>query len=125
MIEIEDEVVNQGYEPAVLMLLYHVNAGYPVVAEGARLIAPPATVVGRDEVSEARLADHERFGPPTDGFPPTVYEHRLCRARGRWATVGIVNSGHTPTNGIALSVSFQPRHCPASGNGGCSRRGCT
>ena len=49
LIEIEDEVVNQGYEPAVLMLLYHVNAGYPVVAEGARLIAPPATVVGRDD----------------------------------------------------------------------------
>ena len=29
VIEIEDEVVNQGYEPAVLMLLYHVNVGIP------------------------------------------------------------------------------------------------
>lgn len=112
VIEIEDEVTNQGYEPAVLMLLYHVNAGYPVVSDDARLIAPPATVVGLDDLSQARLAEHDRFAPPTVGFPPTVYEHRLTDPGVGWATIGIVNAAHAPTDGIALSVSYQPAQLP-------------
>ena len=112
LIEIEDEVINQGYAPTVLMLLYHFNPGYPIVADGARLIAPPATVVGRDDASRDRVAEHDRFGPPTEGFPPTVYEHRLADPGALWATIGIVNAAHPPTDGIALSVTFQPRQLP-------------
>ena len=112
VIEIDDEVVNQGFEPAILMLLYHVNVGYPVVADGARLIAPPATVVGWDDASVARLAEHDQFAPPTARFPPTVYEHRLVDPEAAWATIGIVNPTHAPTDGIAFSITYRPRQLP-------------
>ena len=105
LIEIEDEVVNQGYAPAALMLLYHVNAGYPIVADGARLIAPPRDRRGpRRRVGGRGSRSTTEFGPPTDGFPPTVYEHRLAEPEAPWATIGIVNPAHAPTDGIALSV---------------------
>jgi hypothetical protein len=46
---IRDEVVNQGFAPTPLLILYHINVGYPVVADDARLVGPPAEIVGRDE----------------------------------------------------------------------------
>ncbi|WKZ61348.1 MAG: aldose 1-epimerase family protein [Cyclobacteriaceae bacterium] len=36
-IRIEDKVTNIGNEPAPLMLLYHINLGWPLVDEGARI----------------------------------------------------------------------------------------
>ena len=63
--------------PAAVLILYHVNLGYPVVADGARLIGPPAEVVGRDERAQGAIGDHASFPPPEDGFAEYVYEHRL------------------------------------------------
>ena len=77
LVEIADEVENRGFAPADLMLLYHVNVGYPVVAPGSRLVAPDAEVVPRDEPAAALLAEHADFPPPRDGFEQLVYEHRL------------------------------------------------
>ena len=53
VVHVEDEVVNQGFAPVPLLILYHVNVGYPVVADGARLLGPAAEVVGRDEAAQA------------------------------------------------------------------------
>jgi Domain of unknown function (DUF4432) len=39
-IRIEDIVENQGFEPQPLMLLYHMNLGWPLLDETARLVGP-------------------------------------------------------------------------------------
>ena len=39
-LRISDKVVNVGFDPTSHMLLYHVNIGYPVLDEGARLVIP-------------------------------------------------------------------------------------
>lgn len=109
---IEDEVTNQGFADAVLMILYHVNVGWPVVAEGARLLAPRAKVVGREEASQERVAEHDQYPAPVDGFSELVYEHRLAEPGAPRATISIANAGFAPTGGIALSVTFDPRQLP-------------
>jgi hypothetical protein len=107
-IEIHDEVENQGYTDAVVMILYHVNAGYPVVSPTSMLLAPPATVEPRDEAARAGIADHARFVPPQDGFDQQVFEHVLADPSAEEATISIANPGHEPTGGISLSVTFDP-----------------
>ena len=111
-VTIHDEVENQGYAEAALMILYHVNVGYPVVAEGARLLLPAATVVARDEPAQAAIADHAHFGPPADDFEQLVYEHRLVDPSVEQVTVAIANANHEPTGGIALSVTYDPARLP-------------
>jgi hypothetical protein len=111
-VEVADEVENQGYAPAVLMILYHVNVGYPVVAEGATLLTPPAEVVPRDEPARAVMAHHAEFPPPADGFGQLVYEHRLRQPIPERASIALANPGYTPTGGIAVSVAFDPRQLP-------------
>jgi hypothetical protein len=113
IVEIHDEVENQGFEPAGLMVLYHVNAGYPVVADRSLLLAPAADVIPRDPLAAASLAEHARFGPPGTGAEALVYEHRL-RGSGTdgWASIAVANPTFEPTGGIAMSVRWRPEQLP-------------
>ena len=111
-VSIHDEVENQGYGDAALMILYHVNVGYPVVAEGARLLLPPARVEARDEPAQAAIADHARFSAPDDDFEQLVYEHILEDRSVNQATIAIANPNHAPTDGISLSVTYDPTQLP-------------
>ena len=95
-----------------LMLLYHCNVGYPVVADGARLLAPDAEVVPRDPPAAALLAEHATFPAPDDAFEQLVYEHRLRDRAATRASIGIANPAYAPTRGIALAVEYDPRQLP-------------
>jgi hypothetical protein len=111
-LRVEDQIENQGHAPAGVMLLYHVNVGYPVVADGARLLPPAGEVFPRDEVAAAGLDDLTEFPPPQDGFAEQVFRHELQAADGRMAQASIVNAAHEPTGGIGLTVSWDPRQLP-------------
>ncbi len=54
---IEDLVENMAFEPAPHMMIYHINIGFPVVDEGAEVIAPSRVVRPRDEAAKAALDD--------------------------------------------------------------------
>lgn len=112
VIHVEDEVVNQGFAAVPVLILYHVNLGYPVVADGARLIGPPAEVVGRDERAQAAVGEHDSFPPPEDGFAEYVYEHRLRDRDAASASVSLANPAFEPTGGIAATVTWDPRQLP-------------
>lgn len=112
ILHVEDEVVNQGFAPAALLILYHVNLGYPVVADGARLIGPAAQIVGRDERAQAAVAAYDRFPPPEDGFAEYVYEHRLRDRDATQASISVANPDHAPSGGIAVTVTWDPRQLP-------------
>jgi hypothetical protein len=112
VLHVEDEVVNQGFAPAAVLILYHVNVGYPVVADGARLIGPPAEIVGRDARAQGAVADHATFPPPEDGFAEYVYEHRLHDRDTDRASISLANPAFGPTDGIAVTVSWDPRQLP-------------
>ena len=112
VVVVEDEVVNQGYAAVPVLILYHVNLGYPVVAEGSRLVAPPAEVIGRDERAQAAVAEHGDFPPPADGFAEYVYEHRLRDREAAEASISLANPTFEPTGGIAATVTWDPRQLP-------------
>jgi hypothetical protein len=111
-VEIHDEVENRGFGPAGVMLLYHVNVGYPVVADASVLLAPPAEVVPRDAPAAAHLAEHAGFIAPDDAFEQLVYEHRLRDPGAAMARIAIANAGFAPTGGIAVTVEYDPRALP-------------
>ncbi len=112
VLHIEDEVHNQGYTPATLMLLYHVNLGYPVVADGARLLTPPADITPRDEAARGGLGERATFPPPADGFTENVFRHELRPTGASHVSASIVNPDFEPTGGIGLTVSWDRRQLP-------------
>jgi hypothetical protein len=87
---IHDEVENVGFDPTPHMLLYHVNAGYPVVDDGSELLVPARTVEPRGDHS---LEGYARLDAPAPGFVEQVFEHEnVAEADGR-VPVAVVNRG--------------------------------
>ncbi len=86
-IRIHDRVVNHGFYDTPHMLLYHLNVGYPVLDEGARLLAPVADVAAAAHAGEAyrrQGVGYRTMAGPRDGFREQVWEHELgADAEGR------------------------------------------
>lgn len=80
-IEWVDEVTNELSTPATVQLLYHVNVGGPVLGAGARVVAPIATVVPKDDRSAGEVDRWNEIGPPESGYGERVYFTKLLADR--------------------------------------------
>ena len=74
---LEDEVENLDHEHTPHMLVYHINPGFPVVDEGARLISPTEEVRPLDETARAEVDQFGHFHGPKAGFVQQVFFHRM------------------------------------------------
>lgn len=72
---IEDRFENQGFAPEQLMLLYHLNLGYPILDEGTELIAPVEREEALSEHTRRNDVNYARMIPPIDNN--TEYLHAL------------------------------------------------
>lgn len=76
-IGIRDAVTNIGDQPAPLMLLYHINVGYPLVQAGAQLVTPHERVYPRDAAARAGFATWPRYESASPGCAEQVFFHKL------------------------------------------------
>ena len=84
-----DVVRNLGWNDTPHMFLYHVNAGYPVVDEGAEIVVPGCRVApfGVDGAGSYRTIE-----PPSAGFVEQIFEHEELQSEVDGAVpVGVVN----------------------------------
>lgn len=98
-ITICDTVENIGDAESPLMLLYHMNMGYPLLSEAAELFIPAAHVTPRNEHAAKDLDTWDRVLTPTPGFVEQCYYHDFQTKEGR---AGIFN----PQIGKGLLISF-------------------
>jgi hypothetical protein len=92
-IVIRDRVSNAGYYRTPHMLLYHVNLGYPVIAEGSRYLAPVAEVGWASHAADLR---HQGVGyricpAPRNPFVEQVWAHRMQAGTDGIVPVAVVN----------------------------------
>lgn len=104
VITLTDLVTNRGDQPTPLMVLYHVNVGYPLVRAGARLVIA-SEVMPRDAAAERGLATWAHYGAPTPNYAEQVFFHRL-RAHERYAHAVLVNDD------LALRLTWDTTHAP-------------
>ncbi|GAJ02469.1 unnamed protein product, partial [marine sediment metagenome] len=88
---VEDVVENAGYQKSPLMMLYHVNAGWPVVSENSKLISPAAKVVPRDDEAKVEAEKFAEFMSPQKDFAERVYFIDMIPDSKGKVTLGIVN----------------------------------
>lgn len=109
---IKDVVENQGYEAAPLMLLYHCNAGFPVVDAGSELRAVIDNVEPRDELSAAGLESFDHIEEPTpQAGEQLFYLDHDADARGL-VNVALVNAAAFAGRGIGLYLSYPKAELP-------------
>jgi uncharacterized protein DUF4432 len=110
-LELVDRVTNDGGAAVPHMLLYHCNAGYPLLDEHTRLFISQKGVRGRDARSQAALSDWDRGGLPDGGFKEQVFCHDVRAADDGWAVARFTNA--ELANGVGLAVHFRPEQLPA------------
>jgi hypothetical protein len=107
---VDDMVENAGYLPVVHMLLYHINAGFPFVDEGAELIAPfatpPAVLFG--DADPGDRAGYARFIAPQRGWVQQTFAHTMASRTDGIVPVGLIN----PALEIGLYVRYRRAQLP-------------
>jgi hypothetical protein len=85
-IRIRDRVVNHGFDRTPHMFFYHVNVGYPLLDDGARLVAPVAEVLWASHADACRAqgVGYRTAPGPRHPFREQVWQHELAAdAHGR------------------------------------------
>jgi galactose mutarotase-like enzyme len=107
-LQIVDVVENRGDREAPFMLLYHCNFGFPLVAEGARLVLNQKSVRARDEVAQAGIARHRVMEAPQAGYAEQVFFHEVNPEANGFATAAVVNDELK----LAGYVSYRHKELP-------------
>ena len=107
-ITIIDRVTNRGVRPSPLMLLYHINLGFPLLSENARLSAKVTSSSARDEKAEQKLGEWMRCEPPTLGIAENCYFHDIEADADGMARMTMSN----PDLGIELEIAFRKAELP-------------
>ena len=91
-----------------LMVLYHMNMGWPLVDDCAELVAADHIVMPRDDYGDKALAEWNKINPPVPNIPEQVLYHDLPADADGMCSVAIRN----PARHVALEVSFRKKELP-------------
>lgn len=105
---IEDKISNEGFCPEPMMLLYHMNVGYPFLCEASRIILPTRCVQPRDEIAAAHTGDYSWMGPPKDNEPEYVFLHEMAADSQGNTFAAVLNE----ELGIGLKIEYNRNELP-------------
>lgn len=107
-IYIEDEITNEGFRREPMMLLYHINVGYPLLCEDSEILIPTKKVTPRDEAAAVNAADWNRMGTPKDNEPEAVFLHEMAADSDGNTFAAVVNRNL----GIGIRVDYNVKELP-------------
>ena len=97
---IHDEVRNRGDLPSPLMILYHMNLGYPLLEESSLLKISSSSVKGRTPLAQEDIANWMRMEKPQKGYSERCYYHQMGSAP--WACL------FNPKLGFGVKITYNP-----------------
>jgi len=97
---INDRIENIGSQKSPLMMLYHINLGFPVVDESARLISTSSSIKPLDDNAAKDPENYDRFSNPAAGTAEKCYMHTITADADGYGYVGIVNEGFNGGQGL-------------------------
>lgn len=110
-INLTDRVVNRGFCRTPHMYCYHINAGYPVLAEGSRYLAPIRDVVWAAHAGDSyrrQGVGYRTLPAPQAGFHEQVWQHEMVSDAKGEVPVALVND----RLGIGLEVVTRKEQFP-------------
>ena len=105
---VRDEIENESYRDEPLMLLYHINMGYPFLSEDTRLYIPTKKVTARDTESEGHEDEYDKMDAPKDNEPEYVFIHELKTDSNGDTEALVINEAL----GIGLKLEFNVKNLP-------------
>lgn len=107
-IYINDTITNFGNQPSPYAILYHMNFGYPLLAEDAELIIQPVKTEPRDKDAIPGIKAYHRFTKPQSGFKEQVFLHTMKGNESGETEATIVNKNL----GLSVTIKFNIKDLP-------------
>lgn len=107
---IKDRVENYGYKTSPFTILYHVNAGFPLLDKSSELILTSTRVEPYTEVARSGLKELLRFSEPVHGFEGQDFLHSMACDKDGYALAGLIN--RELENGLGLYLKFNTSTLP-------------
>ena len=107
-ITICDQVTNCGIRPSPLMMLYHLNAGFPLLSETSVLEGNVKTTTPRNETAAAGLSEWNVCQSPTDGYAEQCFFHDVETDADGMARMTLSN----PDSGLTMEVAYRKAELP-------------
>lgn len=105
---VTDEITNEACRREPLMLLYHINMGYPFLDENTRLWIPTKKVTPRDAEAEGHEDRYDQMEAPKAEEPEYVFIHDLKEDEQQDTFVCVVNREKE----IGLRIDFNRKYLP-------------
>jgi hypothetical protein len=105
-LNVTDTVVNKGFSPTPVMLLYHCNFGFPLLDE-ATTLELNSVVTPRDSVAVKGLDTWNTFHPPQADYQEQVFFHDITAENGQVA-LQLAN----PRRRLAVTLSYDKGELP-------------
>ena len=109
---LEDTVTNIGHNDSPVMVLYHINIGFPVVDSGSVLLEGKAKVTPRDKVAEDGAENFNKFTNPLKDYQEKVYFHDIVADGEGNSNIAIANEGFNGGQGIGIWLKFNKDSLP-------------
>ena len=110
-ITITDVVTNHGHDPAPLMLLQHINLGFPLVSPAASLVLPPCNTIPRDADARRGLRECCHFSAPVKGYREQVFYHDCVPDPAGEVQAGVINPC-LGAEGLGVVLRYQKADYP-------------
>jgi len=110
-VEIRDEIENESStENVPCMLMYHCNAGFPLMDACSVFEVEPIESGDRDEIAAngRKEESYKVFGEPIVGYDEQVFYHKLAADDNGWCHATMVN----PERKLSLTVSYHNQELP-------------
>ena len=103
-----DEFENEAFREEPLMLLYHINLGWPFLNEDTRFYIPTKKITPRDAAAEGHEDRYNRMDSPKDNEPEYVFIHDL-KTDSEGNTEAIAVNGPL---GLGLRLTWNVKNLP-------------
>ena len=107
-IRVTDEIENEAFRDEPLMILYHINLGYPFLSPDLKLYIPTRRVTPRDETSKGHEGDYDHMDEPRENEPEYVFIHDMKVTKEKHTWVLAVNE----KQGLGLKIEYDTKNLP-------------
>lgn len=114
-IRVTDTITNQGQTRRPLMILYHMNFGYPLVNPNCEFVVPIKSTEGFNEYCEKRKEKCLKIPEPDNLYIEETYIHKVHSTNNR-SGFCIINDKEDPEYGVSVTYPTDVLHTLGQNN---------
>jgi hypothetical protein len=111
---VHDLIVNHGFEPQPLLMLYHFNFGFPLLSPNARVVGPVVETAARDDEAkkDRGVEDCMGYPEPVQGYMEKVFFHTLGADKANNTFIALINPDCGDGTPLGMVLRFNRKELP-------------